>query len=152
MPLTGKPAIASLRKLELAGAAAAVDNIRERLITIEREVNTIYALVAANTSLQSIAEVRNQVARLITQVNNLDSATELQALNALFHQPNGFVVLADGKLITRMLAAGAGITIRYPDGVVTNPIISTTPIEPTAIEDGWLWSLEVIAEAVGDEE
>jgi len=121
----GSPAIPTPRQLELAAVQQAIDNIRARFQIDEAELARLLRLIGANTTVQTLADLQSQVSQLSKQVKVLNTAPDVAALTALLGQPNGFVVLKDGALITRTLIAGAGgILIQYADGHDGSPIFS----------------------------
>jgi len=120
----GSPAIPTPRQLELAAIQQAIDNIRARFQIDETELRRLLQLIGANSTLQTLANLQGQVSQLSKQVNALNVAPDVAALSALLTQPNGFVVLQDGALITRTLIAGSGIVIQYTDGHDGSPIFS----------------------------
>jgi hypothetical protein len=126
----GSPAIPTPRQLELAAVQQAIDNIRARFQIDEAELARLLKLIGANTTIQTLADLQNQVTQLSKQVRALNTAPDVAVLSALLKQPNGFVVLKDGALITRTLVAGAGgVLIQYTDGHDGNPIFSIGSID-----------------------
>jgi len=151
----GSPAISTPRKLELASLQQALDNIRTRFQIDEAELRRLLQLIGANSTLNTLADLQSQVTQLAKQIKVLNTAPDVAALAALLTQPNGFVVLKDGELITRTFIQGPGIIIQYADGHDGSPIFSVGGLDLVVpmVQDAWsasfddfgdteLWALE----------
>lgn len=154
MPL-GKPAIPTPRALELRNIAQAVDATRERFSNIETDILALQKLVGASKDFQAIKQLQQQLKALAQQIAALDTSASIAVVNALLMQPNGLVVLKDGELVTRVLQAGEGIVILYPDGSVSDPLIKTTiaPVDALPLanagDSGWAWVDDALDEVTG---
>lgn len=140
----GRPAIPTPRELQLRAVQQSIDQIRERFSGVETAIRALQDLVGSNQTIEAIDQLRQQVAALSKKVAALDTSESIALINALVVQPNGLVVLKDGELITRILQAGEGIVILYPDGSVSDPLIKLTfaPVDPLPLarsDDGPLW-------------
>jgi hypothetical protein len=117
----GKPAIPTLRTVDLREVQGAVNAIRERLRVIDAEVTVLQSNGQGFTNAKAIAILQAQMSLLTTALGG----TALAALQVLMAGGDGIVVHSGTSLIVRSLEAGDNVTITFPDGVDGNPVISS---------------------------
>lgn len=110
-----------------AAISQTIRNIRERFEQLERDLTALQTLVGASTTAKALTLLQQQINQQSSAVANTDGSDALALLNALLAQADGLVVLRNHQLVTRILQAGPGIFITYPDGFSGNPIISLVP-------------------------
>ena len=138
MATTRKTGFSTPREGEWRILAQAIDNIREQLGQLDGRVTQALSLIGGNQSVKQIQVLQAQIVQLSAQLSALGNSGPLIA--NLLAQPNGLVVLRDGALITRVLVGDIGISVTYPDGHDSNPLISLVALN-TAQQagDGWPW-------------
>jgi hypothetical protein len=147
-PNLGLPAIATPRQLDLRNIQQSLDNIKERFRRDEAEILRLRGLLAGDKSSTDITKLQQQVAKLSQQVTALNTAPDVAELVSVLSQSNGFVIVKDGHLLTRVLVPGEGILITWPDGAGGNPVISTGNILSIAIARSEEWNFN---EDVGED-
>ena len=148
----GKPSITTPRQLELRDVQSAIDNTKERFRLSEAEIFRIASLVEANSSFEAITLLQTQLALLQKTVAALNLSSDTAELAQLLTQGNGIVVLKDGHLITRVLTAGVGIVITWPDGAGGNPVIATGDAAAITLagsnDEAWPWDADLPTEGL----
>lgn len=121
MPISKKPAISEQRVVDRS-VSLQISNIRQRIEAIEALVTTVES--QANQTSFNSARSNASLSSILQRLAALEA--DLNAIEDLFTQGDGVVVLSGNSLITRTLEAGAGISIDNPDGVDGNPIIAAS--------------------------
>ena len=121
----GRPAITDPARLELRPLQDAIRAARQRIEALERELARVSGLAGQTAYTGGSGNSTASVAGLTALAARV---TALEAfMDALLGLDNGLVVVKDGTLISRVLEAGQGITITYPDGQDGNPLFTVIP-------------------------
>lgn len=118
----GFPAISTPNKIDLRAVQTAISNARQRIEQLEQFVALLQSSTSSSTTASpssvTLNALRAQIAALTQRVTALE--------NQFVGDDAGIVVWNGAALVTRVLGAGANISITNADGVSSNPVISAT--------------------------
>ena len=116
--------ITTPRVLALEAVQQSINNIRERITGVEAIADRLAAQAASVVTTQTLTTMATQIRALQDQLVAIDTGG--QAVAQLLDDPDGLVVLKDGLLLTRLLVAGANVTLSSPDGAGGDIVIAAT--------------------------